>query len=147
MSNKGRLPTKDGMVKLCRSLETRFGDCSVFKPDGIGGGFIHWASWHEKTEHAMDNAAATCRLATVPGAEGSSRWAASSSCGVSSPATGRRQGLYQRSVSSRASGARLPAPWQDAAQPCSCSNVFHYYVITSITVLHYYIKFFNTVTY
>ncbi len=42
--------TKDGMVKLCRSLETRFRDGNVFKPDGIGGGFIHWASWPGMTE-------------------------------------------------------------------------------------------------
>ena len=42
--------TKDGMVKLCRSLETRFGDGNVFKPDAIGNGFIHWVSWPGKTE-------------------------------------------------------------------------------------------------
>jgi hypothetical protein len=42
--------TKDGMVRLCRSLETRFGDGNVFKPDAVGGGFIHWASWPGKTE-------------------------------------------------------------------------------------------------
>ena len=42
--------TKDGIVKLCRSLESRFGDGNIFKPDAVGGGFIHWASWPGKTE-------------------------------------------------------------------------------------------------
>ena len=42
--------TKDDMVKLCRSLETRFGDGNIFKPDAVGGGFIHWMSWPGKTE-------------------------------------------------------------------------------------------------
>jgi hypothetical protein len=42
--------TKDDMVKLCRSLETRFGDGNIFKPDAVGGGFIHWSSWPGKTE-------------------------------------------------------------------------------------------------
>ena len=42
--------TKDGLVKLCRSLETRFGDGHAFKPHAVGNGFLHWASWPGKSE-------------------------------------------------------------------------------------------------
>ena len=34
--------TKDDMVKLCRSLETRFGDGNVFKPDALAYGQGWW---------------------------------------------------------------------------------------------------------
>ncbi len=44
--------TKDGIVRLCRSLEARFGSGNVFKPDGVCFGFIKWVSWPGKTEAA-----------------------------------------------------------------------------------------------
>jgi hypothetical protein len=37
--------SKDSVVRLCRSLETKFGEGNVFRPEGIGGGFIEWVSW------------------------------------------------------------------------------------------------------
>jgi hypothetical protein len=42
--------TKDSMISLCRALEQRFGDGNVFKPEGIGGGFILWADWPGKKD-------------------------------------------------------------------------------------------------
>ena len=42
--------TKDGMVKLCRKLEARFGDGNSFEPHAVGNGFIHWTEWPGKTE-------------------------------------------------------------------------------------------------
>ena len=40
--------TKDGMVKICRSLEERFGEGNVFEPEAIGDGFIKWVDWPGK---------------------------------------------------------------------------------------------------
>jgi hypothetical protein len=37
--------TKDGVVKICRALEKRFGEGNVFAPEGVGGGFIEWVDW------------------------------------------------------------------------------------------------------
>ena len=37
--------TKDGMLRLCRALDQKFGEGNTFKPEGVGGGFLLWADW------------------------------------------------------------------------------------------------------
>jgi hypothetical protein len=52
--------TKGGIMRLCRSLEARFGSGNVFVPDGVGYGFIHWASWPGKTEETAYKSIRKC---------------------------------------------------------------------------------------
>ena len=37
--------SKDDVVQLCLSLQAKFGEGNIFRPEGIGGGFIQWVDW------------------------------------------------------------------------------------------------------
>ncbi len=53
--------TKDGMLRLCRALDLKFGKGNTFKPEGISDGFIPWANLPCK----MD--AKTCKCVRLSG--------------------------------------------------------------------------------
>jgi hypothetical protein len=46
----GQPLTKDGVIRLCRLLEGRFGAGNSFEPEASGDGFLLWCKWAGKDE-------------------------------------------------------------------------------------------------
>ncbi len=68
--------TKDGIVKICRSLEARFGPGNVFEPEAITDGFIAWKNWPERNEEVDAYKCIRCSPINTCGARGqqSNKW-------------------------------------------------------------------------
>ena len=66
--------TKDDIVNLCRSLEARFGDGNVFKPERVSDGFIHWVDWPGRSRNPEAKAYKCMRHYPRMGGGGSRSW-------------------------------------------------------------------------